>query len=70
MYLGKLKNEAFIRSYKQYGFSTMTQLVDTACEKLKREITKEKRAKWREDAHREYAQSEPNYLWETSDETE
>lgn len=59
MHLGKLKNEAFIKNYKQYGFSSITQLVDIACEELKRKIAKERRAKWREEAHREYAKSDP-----------
>jgi hypothetical protein len=67
MHLGKLKNEAFIKAYKQYGFSTVTQLVDVACEELKRKIAKERRAKWRQEAHEEYAKSDPKYLWESVD---
>lgn len=63
MHLGKLKNEDFIKSYKQYGFSTITQLVDFACEDLKRKISQERRAKWREKAHKEYAKSDPKYMW-------
>lgn len=67
MHLGKLKNEAFIKAYKEYGFPTITQLVDTACEELKRKIAKERRAKWREEAHKEYAESDVNYIWEGID---
>ncbi len=67
MHLGKLKNEAFIKAYKQYGFSTITQLVDTACEDLKRKIAQQKRAKWRQEAHSEYAKSDPEYAWREID---
>lgn len=67
MHLGKLKNEAFIKAHKQYGFSTVTQLVDFACEELKRKIAQERRAKWRQEAHTEYAKSDPRYLWESID---
>lgn len=67
MHLGKLKNENFIKSYKEYGFSTITQLVDVACEDLKRKLSKEKRAKWREEAHKEYAKSDPKNIWESID---
>ena len=67
MHLGKLKNEAFIKAYKQYGFSTITQLVDVACDELKRKIAKERRAKWREEAHKEYAESGVEYTWESID---
>lgn len=67
MHLGRLKNEDFIKSYKQYGFSTITQLVDVACEDLKRKIAQERRAKWRQEAHKEYAKSNPKYLWESLD---
>lgn len=69
MHLGKLspKNEAFINDYKQYGFSTITQLVDVACEELNRKMSREKRAKWRQKAHKEYAKSDPKYLWESAD---
>lgn len=67
MHLGKLKNEAFIKSYKQYGFSTLTQLVDVACDELKRKLSKEKRKKWRQEAYKEYAESDQNYLWESID---
>lgn len=67
MHLGKLKNEDFVKAYKQYGFSTITQLVDTACEDLKRKISQERRAKWREEAHRKYAKSDPKYAWENLD---
>lgn len=67
MHLGKLKNEAFIKAHKQYGYSTITQLVDVACEELKRKIAKERRAKWREEAHEEYAKSNPEYMWESID---
>ena len=67
MHLGKLKNEAFIKSYKQYGFSTITQLVDFACEELKRKMAKEKRAKWRQETHEEYTKSDPKYIWESID---
>ena len=67
MHLGKLKNEAFIRAYKEYGFSTITQLVETACEDLKRKIAKKQRAKWRKEAHKEYAKSDSDYVWESID---
>ena len=55
MHLGKLKNESFIKEYKQYGFSTVTHLVDFACTELKRKLSKERRAKWREEALTELA---------------
>ena len=67
MHLGKLKNEDFIKEYKKYGFSTITQLVDAACEDLKKKISKERRAKWRQEAHTEYAKSNPKYMWESID---
>ena len=62
MHLGKLKNEAFIKAHKEYGFTTITQLVDVACEDLKRKVSKERRAKWREEAHKEYAKDAPKYM--------
>jgi hypothetical protein len=67
MHLGKLKNEAFIKDYKLYGFSTITQLVDVACDELKRKISQKRRAKWREEAHKEYAKSNPKYVWGSVD---
>jgi hypothetical protein len=67
MHLGRLKNEVFIKAYKQYGFSTITQLIDVACEDLKRKIAQERRAKWREKAHQEYAESDPKYMLEDMD---
>ncbi len=67
MHLGKLKNEAFIRAYKQHGFSTLTALIDFACEELKRKIAKERRAKWREEAYKDYATSDLKYVWENID---
>lgn len=67
MHLGKLKNEAFIKSYKQYGFSTSTQLIDAACEDLKRKLAKKNRAKWRQEAHKEYAKSNPKNMWKSVD---
>jgi hypothetical protein len=67
MHLGKLRNESFIKEYKLYGFSTVTQLVDVACDELKRKIAQERRAKWREEAHNEYAKSNPKYIWESVD---
>lgn len=67
MHIGKLKSEAFVKDYKKYGFSTITQLVDVACEELKRKISKERRAKWRQEAHKEYMKSDPRYLWKNTD---
>ena len=67
MHLGKLKNEAFIKAYKDYGFTTVTQLVDAACEELKRKIARERRAKWREKAFKDYAHSDPKYIWKNID---
>ena len=67
MHLGKLKNEEFIKSYKQYGFSTITQLVDTACEGLKRKIIQERRDNWRQEAHKKYVESDPKNIWESID---
>jgi len=67
MHLGKLKNEAFIKDYKKYGFSTITQLVDVACEELKRKLAKQQRAEWRQKAHKEYAESNVKYLWKDVD---
>lgn len=67
MHLGHLKNEEFIKDYKKYGFSTITQLVDVACDDLRRKIAKERRAKWRQDAHKEYAKSDSKYVWESID---
>lgn len=67
MHLGKLKNEAFVKDYRLYGFSTITQLVDVACDELKRKIAKEKRAKWREEAFKHYAKSNPKYMWKSVD---
>jgi hypothetical protein len=67
MHLGQLKNEEFIKDYKKYGFSTITQLVDVACDELRRKIAKERRAKWRQDAHKEYAISDSKYMWESID---
>ena len=58
----------FIKSYKISGFSTLTQLVDVDCENLKRKIAQEQRAKWREEAHLEYVESNPNYVWKNIDE--
>jgi hypothetical protein len=67
MHLGKLKNESFIKDYKKYGFSTITQLVDVACDDLKRKLARERRQKWREEAHAQYAQSNSEYIWESID---
>ena len=67
MHLGKLKNEAFIKGYKEYGFSTITQLIDVACGELKQKIAKERREKWRKEAHRKYAESDPKNMWESID---
>lgn len=67
MHLGKLKNEAFIKDYRLYGFSTITQLVDTACEYLKQKIAQERRAAWRQKAHEEYAKSDQKYMWKDID---
>ncbi len=67
MHLGKLKSEEFIKNYKKYGFSTVTQLVDVACEDLRRKLAKERRAKWREEAHKEYAKSKSKNMWESLD---
>lgn len=67
MHLGKLKNESFIKDYKQYGFATVTQLVDAACTELKRKLSKERRAKWREEALTEYAKTKPKHVWESID---
>lgn len=67
MHLGKLKNEAFVKAYKDYGFSTITQLVDAACEDLKRKIAQERRAKWRQEAHKQYTQSDLQYFWKDID---
>lgn len=67
MHLGRLKNESFIKAYKEFGFSTITQLVDAACEDLKRKIAKERRAKWRQEAHNQYIKSDPQYNWKEID---
>lgn len=67
MHLRKLKNEAFIKAYKQYGFSTITQPVDVRCEDLKRNLAQEKRDQWRREAHKEYTKSHPKYMWESID---
>ena len=67
MHLGKLKNEEFIKSHKQYGFSTITQLVDAACEDLKRKLAQARRAQWRQEAHKEYTKSDPKHMWESID---
>lgn len=67
MHLGKLKNESFVKEYKQYGFSTVTQLIDVACTELKRKLAQERRAKWREEALSEYAKSKPKNVWESID---
>lgn len=67
MHLGKLKNENFIKDYKKYGFTTITHLVDFACDELKRKLAKERRNKWRQEAHQAYANSDPKYFWEKLD---
>lgn len=67
MHLGRLRNEDFIKAYKQLGFTTITQLVDAACDDLRLKIAKEKRAQWRQKAHEDYAKSNPEYLWEELD---
>lgn len=67
MHLGKLKNEAFIKAHKEHGFSTITQLVDAACENLKQKLAQERRAKWRQEAHKDYSKSNPEYTWKTID---
>jgi len=41
--------------------STITQLVDVACD------AQERRAKWREEAHEKYAKSNPKYVWESTE---
>lgn len=41
--------------------------MDAACEELKQKISKERRAKWRQEAHEKYAQSDPKYMWDTID---
>lgn len=67
MHIGKLKNEAFVKAHKQYGFTTITQLVDCACEDLKRKLAQERRAAWRQEAHKEYEKSDAKYMWNNID---
>jgi hypothetical protein len=51
----------------KFSDKSATQLVDVACEELKRKIAQERRAKWRQEAHEEYAKSDPKYVWESID---
>ncbi len=67
MNIGHLKNEAFVKNYKELGFTTRNQLIDAALELLKKEMDKESRAKWRQAAHTEYTKSKMDYAWEPID---
>lgn len=67
MHLGKLKNQSFVDAYKDYGFSTRTQLLDTACDELRRKLAKQKRAAWRKEALETYVKSESEYIWKSID---
>jgi hypothetical protein len=67
MNIGHLKNQAFINAYKTLGFATRNQMIDAALELLKKAIQKKQRAKWREEAHRDYAKSAGEYVWQSVD---
>ena len=64
MNIGHLKNEHFVNSYKDFGYSTRNQLIDAALELLKQVKEKEQRADWRKSGHKEYANAKEN-IWET-----
>ena len=65
MNIGHLKNENFVNSYKSWGFATRNQLIDAAVELLKIVKEKERRAAWRERAHKEYAKAKEGNIWES-----
>lgn len=53
MHIGNLKNKQFVNRYKELGFSTRNQMIDTALELLKNTLAKKKRSQWRKEAHQE-----------------
>jgi hypothetical protein len=67
MNIGHLKNQSFVNEYKNFGFSTRNQMIDEALELLKKTIKKKQRAKWREEAHNDYAKSTIEYVWNSID---
>jgi len=69
MNLGKLDidNENFLREHKKYGFSSCTQMANTALKEFRKLKAKEMRAQWRKDAHKEYEEGKPEYIWENID---
>jgi hypothetical protein len=68
MHLGRLKNASFVDAYKRFGFSTKTQLIDAACDELRKKIAQEKRVAWRKQALEDYVKLEAiENVWETID---
>lgn len=67
MHIGHLKNEPFVNAYKNLGFSTRNQMIDTALELLKEALAKKRRSQWRKEAHQEYAKAKMSYAWESID---
>ncbi len=57
MNIGKIKpeNEKFLSEYKKFGFATKTELINIALDEQRRKLAQLKRAKWREEAFKEYA---------------
>ena len=67
MNIGHLKNESLIKDYKLFGFATRTQLIDTALDLLRNKLQSEARLKWKQEAFKNYIESENENLWNELD---
>ncbi len=67
MNIGHLKNETLVNDYKIFGYSTRTQLIDSALDLLREKLTSEMRQKWKQEAFNDYIEGESEYLWEGVD---
>ncbi len=66
MNLGKLsqENEQFLSQYKNFGYATKTEMANDAIRNLKKLKASEFRRSWREQAHKEYLEARPEFVWE------
>jgi hypothetical protein len=69
MNIGKIKpeNEKFLSECKKFGFATKTELINIALDEQRKKLARLKRAKWREEAFKEYAASNVQNYFETLD---
>ena len=67
MNLGQLEeeNEKFINNYKEFGYSTKTQLANEAIKLLRRQKAKDARQLWLADAFKEMAEMKSDVVFES-----